>query len=202
MTWADGTSFPVRRLHMGECMFEVELTYYLLAVFLVLGCAMAWAMNFVMLPGNWFIVGLASLFVLWVSEGTDGGMSWDTVGILVVLAIVGEVVEFMAGAAGAAKKGGARRSVFLALVGAFSGSIFGALAGVPIPVIGPLVGALAGAGFGAYFGAYLGETWKGRTPEMSMEVGKGAMIGRVLGTVGKLAVGTVMIGVVAVHGFT
>lgn len=183
-------------------MLEVELTYYLGAIALVLGCAMAWATNFVMLPGNWFIVGLASFFVMWVSNGSGGGITWDTVGILVVLAVVGEAVEFMAGAAGAAKKGGARRSVALALMGAFGGSIFGAVAGVPIPVVGPLIGALGGAACGAYFGAYLGETWKGRSPEVSMEVGKGAMIGRVLGTVGKLAVGTVMIGVVAVHGFT
>ena len=63
------------------------------------------------------------------------------------------------------------------------------------------MGALAGAAAGAFFGAYLGEAWKGRGTDMRIEVGWGAMIGRLLGTVGKLAVGGVMIGVLAANVF-
>lgn len=181
-------------------MFDFQVAYYAWMMALIIGCAAAWATNFVMLPGNWMIVGLAALFVSSVVATADGGMGWDTVTQLIVLAVIGEGLEFMAGAAGAAKKGGSKRSVVLALLGALSGSIIGAVAGLPIPVIGTLVGALAGAGAGAFVGAWLGEAWKGRSPEDRVSVGQGAMVGRLLGTVGKLAVGMVMIGVVAVKG--
>ena len=172
------------------------------AILLLLGSIGAWLLNFVMLPGNWLIVGFAALYAATVTEGAAQGITWEVVTALVVIAALGEVAEFMAGAAGAAKKGGSRRSVVLASVGAVAGSFFGAVAGLPIPLIGPLVGALAGAGFGAFAGAYLGEAWKGRSHGDGMSVGIGAMVGRVLGTVAKLGVGAVMLGVVAVNVFT
>ena len=117
-----------------------------------------------MLPGNWLIVGFAALYAATVNEGAAQGITWEVVTALVVIAALGEVAEFMAGAAGAAKKGGSRRSVVLAIVGAVAGSFFGAVAGLPIPLIGPLVGALAGAGFGAFAGAYLGRGLEGPLP--------------------------------------
>src|SRR6187455_2256591 len=46
------------------------------------------------------------------------GVTWNTVWILLVLAIIGEIVEFVAGAAGAAKRGASRRSIWLSLIGA------------------------------------------------------------------------------------
>ena len=72
------------------------------------------------------------------------------------------------------------------------GSVLGAGAGIPVPVIGPLIGALGGGAAGAFAGAYLGETWKGRTGGEALRIGKGALFGRLLGTVGKLACGAVM----------
>lgn len=182
-------------------MLGWELTPHVFAIFVLIGCTAAWLLNFVMLPGNWLIVGFAAFYAWTINEAAERGINWEIVTTLVVLAALGELVEFMAGAAGAAKKGGSRRSVVLALFGAFAGSLFGAFAGLPIPLIGPLVGALAGAGLGAFAGAYLGEAWKGRPPDVGMTVGFGAMIGRVLGTVAKLAVGAIMLGVLAVNSF-
>jgi hypothetical protein len=89
----------------------------------------------------------------------------------------------------------------LAIVGTVVGSIAGAVLGVPIPVIGSVIGALGGGALGAFAGAYLGETWVGKTPDESFAVGQGAFIGRLLGTIGKLAIGAVMVVVVAVDIF-
>ncbi|MHA1165505.1 MAG: DUF456 family protein [Alphaproteobacteria bacterium] len=184
-------------------MPEFELTYYLWAILLVITASAAWATNFVTLPGNWFVVGFAALFVTSMETGDAAqGLNWEAVALLVFLAAGGEVLEFFAGAAGAAKKGASRRAIALAVAGTFFGSITGAIMGLPIPVFGPLAGALAGGAGGAFAGAYLGEMWKHGGNNKSIDVGWGAAVGRVLGTLGKLLVGTAMIVILAVRVFT
>ena len=53
----------------------------------------------------------------------------------------------------------------------------------------PIVGTLVGACFGAFGGSVLGDLWAGRTAYASVESGRGAAIGRLWGTVAKMAVG-------------
>lgn len=180
---------------------SVEFWYYIWAVLLVVANAAAWSTSFFTLPGNWLVVGLTVLFALLVPAGEGQGIHWVTVVVVVGLAGLGELIEFGAGAAGAAKQGGSRRGMVLAIVGAVIGSVGGALVGVPIPWIGPLIGAVGGGALGAFAGAYLGETWKGRSSQDRLNVSTGALVGRLLGTVGKLAVGTVIWVVVAVDAF-
>jgi hypothetical protein len=72
---------------------------------------------------------------------------------------------------------------------------------IPVPVVGSLIGAVAGGAAGAFGGAYAGEAWKGRTEDERMAVSTAAMVGRVLGTVGKLGIGAVMVVVTAVAVF-
>ena len=172
--------------------------YYLWAVLFVAANVLAWLSNLFMVPGNWLIVGLAALFAWQFPAELGDGLAWRTVLILGLLAVAGEVVEFAAGAAGAARQGGSRRGMVLAIVGAFVGSIAGAAIGIPVPVIGPLIGAVGGGAAGAFVGAYVGEAWKGRTSAASYEIGRGALVGRVLGTVGKLGVGAIMVVVTAI----
>jgi uncharacterized protein YqgC (DUF456 family) len=117
------------------------------------------------------------------------------------LAIVGEVVEFAAGAAGAAKRGASRRSVLLAIIGALVGSIGGVIVGVPIPLIGSLIGAILGGALGAFAGAYIGEAWKGRDEDQRVAAGRGAFAGRIWGTVAKLAIGAIMLVIIAWDAF-
>ena len=183
-------------------MPELEVTYYLWAMLLVFTASIAWTTNFVALPGNWFIVGLAALFASALETGDAAqGLNWHGVALLGVIAAGGEVIEFFAGAAGAAKQGASRRAIALAVVGTIAGSITGAVMGLPIPLIGPLIGALAGGAGGAFAGAYLGEMWKHGGTRKSIDVGWGAAVGRVLGTLGKLLVGAVMIVILAVRVF-
>lgn len=178
-----------------------EWIYYLWAALLVLASVAAWLTTLVTLPGNWIIAGFAALFAWLVSTDARQGVTWQTVMVLIGLAVFGELVEFGAGAAGAAKHGASKRGVGLSMVGAIVGSILGLTAGLPIPVLGPFIGALVGGAAGAFFGAYLGESWKGRPESERVAVGRGAFAGRIWGTVGKLAIGAVMLAILAWDAF-
>lgn len=180
---------------------DPSIVYYLWAVLLVLANAIAWATNLLLIPGNWLIVGFTALFAFLVPAEDGRGIGWLTVGIVLALAALGEVVEFAAGAAGAAGQGASRRSIVLTIVGTLVGSIAGAAVGLPVPVIGSILGAVGGGALGAFIGAYAGEIWKGRTSDDSLAAGRGALVGRLVGTVAKLIVGGVMFVVVAVDAF-
>ncbi|HJQ78441.1 MAG TPA: DUF456 domain-containing protein, partial [Lacipirellulaceae bacterium] len=176
--------------------------YYLWALLLVAACVIAWLLSLVALPGNWIVLGFAALFAwLFPQDATGRGMTWFWVGSLGVLAVLGEIIEFVAGAAGAARQGASRRGVALSIVGAILGSIVGLTIGTPIPILGSFVMALLGGAAGAFAGAYLGEAWKGRPQEERVAAGRGAFAGRIWGTVGKLAVGAIMVAIVAWDAF-
>jgi uncharacterized protein YqgC (DUF456 family) len=123
-------------------------------------------------------------------------IGWVVVIVVLGLAILGEIIEFLAGAAGVAQTGGSRRGAVLALVGSVMGGILGIFVGLPIPLIGSMLAALLFGGLGALAGAMIGETWAGRNLEDSLRVGHGAFWGRLLGTLGKILLGSVMIAVV------
>jgi uncharacterized protein YqgC (DUF456 family) len=178
--------------------------YYLLALALVFACGVAWLTTLVTIPGNWLILGLAALFAWLLPEAADSGgrgFTWHAVMYLLGLAILGEIVEFSAGAAGAAKQGASRRGVALSIVGAMAGSLAGLFVGLPIPVLGPLIVAVLGGAAGAFVGAYIGEAWKGRVEEDRIAVGRGAFVGRLWGTAAKLAIGAIMLVIVAWDAF-
>lgn len=166
---------------------------YVWAALLCLGNGLAWVSTIFTLPGNWLIVGFAALYAYLLPPELEPRVSWMVVGIALALAVLGEIVEFVAGAAGAAKQGGSRKGVVLAVIGAFIGSVAGAALLAPIPIIGPVIGALGGGAAGAFAGAYQGEAETGRTEAERIAIGKGAMIGRLLGTAGKLIIGIVML---------
>jgi uncharacterized protein len=178
-----------------------EWIYYFWAALLVVGSFVAWLLNLVMLPGNWIIVGGAALFAWLLPLTDDRGITWVVVAALALLAVAGEVIEFAAGAAGAAKQGASRRAIVLAMVGAIVGSITGLSIGLPVPILGSLVMAIFGGAAGAFAGAYLGEAWKGRDEPARTAAGRGAFFGRIWGTVGKFAVGAIMLAVVAWDAF-
>jgi uncharacterized protein YqgC (DUF456 family) len=172
--------------------------YYMSAVLLILACGAGWLGTLLTLPGNWLIVLFAALFA-WLFPAEAGrGIAWATVGWLVGLAVVGEIIEFASSAAGAAKQGASRRAVLLSLVGAVVGTVLGLAVGMPIPVIGPIVVAVLGGAIGAFVGAYVGEWHAGRAEADRFAVGQGAFVGKLWGTLGKLVAGAIMLVVVAV----
>jgi len=164
---------------------------YFELVLLILAVLAGWILTLLSLPGNWVMVAAAAIFAyLAPEEGPD--ISWTTVAVLGGLATLAEIIEFAAGALGAAKVGGSKRGAVLAALGSMIGAIAGALFGVPVPVIGPMVGAVLFACIGALGGAMLGERWKGRDLGDSWKVGQAAFWGRLIGTLTKTAIASAM----------
>lgn len=179
-----------RPLDAGDDM--MPLLFALLLVVVLLAC---WALTLLGMPGNWLMVAAAAVYAFFMPPESTVAIGWQVVAGLLVLAIVGEVVEFLAGAMGVAKAGGSRRGAVLALLGSIVGALVGLVVGLPIPLIGSVVAAVLFAGLGAMAGAILGETWAGSTADKSWQVAKLAFWGRLAGTLGKVLVGAAMIGV-------
>ncbi len=149
-----------------------------------------WLLNFVSLPGNWGMVSVAFFYAWLGPTGESGTLGFPTVIATVVLAGLGELIEFAAAAAGARKAGGSRRAGLLAIVGSLIGSLVGVTIGSAlVPVVGTIVGAVIFAGLGAMGGALLGEYWAGRTWDEMRPVGHAAFWGRLVGMAGKIACG-------------
>lgn len=166
------------------------------AILLVLVLAAGWALNLFGLPGNWLNVAAVVCYAWLFPAGQRLSVSWWVVSAVLLLAVAGEVLELVAGAAGARRVGGSRRGAVLALAGSVAGSLIGAAIGLPIPIIGSLAAIVLGAALGALGGAMLGESWKGRHLDHGWQVGQAAFWGRLLGTGSKLAIGAAIVAVV------
>jgi uncharacterized protein YqgC (DUF456 family) len=172
---------------------EILWAFVLAAVLVV-----CWAANLLGAPGNWAMLLAAAVYWWFAPAGERVHFSWGVLVAMAVLAALGEVVEFAAGAAGASKAGGSKRSAALALAGSLLGGLVGLFVGLPIPVVGQIAAALIFASLGAMGGAVLGEHWKGRTLEEGMKVGQAAFWGRLWGTLGKAACGAAILAVALV----
>ncbi len=168
---------------------------YVWSALLLIILAASWSLNLLGLPGNWLMIAAAAGYVLLVPAGSPVAMGWMTVVVLLVLASIGELLEFLAGALGVTRAGGSRRGALFALAGSIAGGVVGLFVGLPIPIVGPLLGAVLLAGAGAFAGAVVGERGRGRRLDESLKIGEAAFWGRLLGTVAKSAIGAVMFAV-------
>src|SRR5262245_22202170 len=112
-------------MHVVHWHIDPAWVYYPSAILLLVLCVAAWLTTLLTIPGNWIVVGLAAGFAWLFPVAAGRGITWNSVFVLIGLAVVGEIIEFVAGAAGAAKQGASRRSVALSLVGAAVGSFAG-----------------------------------------------------------------------------
>ena len=169
------------------------LLYILLATFLVAGLAL----NLVGLPGLWLMVAAHGMFA-WLDR-VDSLAGWESSLAMLGLALVAELLEFLAGAAGSKSAGGSLRSTVGAVVGGVAGGVLGA---VLVPVV-PVLNAILGACVGSFVGAALLEaSYAPADLEARAEfyrrlnrVGWGAFKGRLWGIALKSVVGVVMLGV-------
>jgi uncharacterized protein YqgC (DUF456 family) len=166
------------------------------AILLLVVLLISWILTVVGMPGNWLMVAATALYAWLLPEDSATSFGWGIVLAVALLATLGELLEAVAGALGVAKAGGSRRGALLALLGSLTGGILGMIVGIPIPMVGSLVAAVLFAGIGALIGAMIGEKWKGRDLNESWAVGKNAFWGRLLGTLGKVLVGSIMIVIV------
>ncbi|HEU5304727.1 MAG TPA: DUF456 domain-containing protein [Gemmatimonadales bacterium] len=134
------------------------------------------------LPGLWVIL-LGILGYGWLTDFQTMGV-WF-LGLMIGLAILGEVIEAWLGFGFAKRYGGSNRAGWGALVG----GLVGAIVGVPVPVIGSVIGGFVGA----FVGAALFEYTRIRHAEGSVKAGWGAVLGRAAAAAAKMAVGVVMV---------
>jgi len=140
-------------------------------------------LNLLSLPGNWLMLGVLALVVwLWPS----GPLTWGFLGYMGLLAVLGEVIEFVAQIIGG-KRGGASGA---GNIGGIVGSIAGAILGAPF---GLGLGSIAGALAGAWIGCFAVERLRQESHKQALEAAWGAFWGRSLGLVGKAAAGAAII---------
>lgn len=169
-----------------------------LAIAFVLLCVVAWLTNLVALPGNWGCVLLMACYAWLLPD--QGRVSIGYVAVLVAFgfALVGEMIEFFAGAAGAKRAGASRKSTLYSIIGSMAGALMGAFVGIPIPVVGSVIAAIVFGGFGAAAGAMYGEWSDGRDWRENWVVGHSTFWGRTFGTLGKLLAGFVIVLIAAI----
>jgi hypothetical protein len=166
----------------------IGLLVALLFSLLGLGCLLLVVIG---LPGTWVLIGLAVVVELLDRHYLEGAnpetFGWWAIGACVALAVVGEILETGAGAAGTRAGGGSRRGMVGAMIGGIVGAIvFTPL--IPIPVVGTLIGAL----LGTFIGAVIAERSHEEAPDTqaTLKAAGGATVGRLAGTMGKALIAT------------
>lgn len=153
---------------------------------------MLWVGTLLGMPGNWGLLALAAAVAYFTTGSTHNDIDSPALIALLVLAIAGEVIEFLAGAVGVNQLGGSRRGTLLAIAGSVVGAIVGLFVGIPVPFVGSLIAAVFFGGLGAFGGAVAGERWAGKEWDLCIRIGWGALWGKLLGTLLKTICGTVM----------
>lgn len=106
-------------------------------------------------------------------------IGWGTLLLLAALTVLSLVIEAVAAALGARRVGASRAAV----LGAALGALLGFMAGLIGILVGPFIGAV------------IGELLAGPDGRRAVRVGVGAWVGLLVGTVAKIAVAFVMLGV-------
>ena len=107
-------------------------------------------------------------------------VTWTTLFWLLILTLLSQALDFLASALGVKKFGGSRWG----MVGAILGAIFGLFAG-----------GIFGLLLGPFLGALILEMIHSRNMESALKSGLGTIIGFLMGTIGKLAIAMIMIGI-------
>lgn len=135
------------------------------------------------IPGT-FVIAAAALVYAWLTE--FAAMTLGFVGLLFLIAMLVEVLEFSLGALTAAKYGSSKMGIIGSILGGFWGALWG------IPILPPF-GILVGAFIGAFAGAALFELIASRNWKQAFRVGWGALLGSVAGKIAKMAAAVAMV---------
>jgi uncharacterized protein YqgC (DUF456 family) len=140
------------------------------------------------------MVLLTSLFAWWTwNRHVFSG--WTLMAIA-VLAVLGELIEFLGGTIGARKAGASWRASLAGILGAMIGALTGTMM-IPVPVIGTIIGACLGVGLAVW----LVETSRGEHPDLSFRRALGAGLGEFIGILSKFVVGIAIWLTVAIAAF-
>lgn len=156
----------------------MELTLFAANLFVIFLLLAGVGMTLFGLPGNLIILITAVGYGFF-----ENFVTFETRFLLGLggIFLLGEAVEFLAGALGAKKAKASGRAIVAAFFGGLAGAVFGS-------VIMPVAGTLAGAVAGAFGLSYLAELSKTGDKEKSARVARNVAVGLLVGTLFKLAV--------------
>lgn len=133
------------------------------------------------LPGLWVMVAVLA------AAAVVGAVGWPTLAVMVGLALIAELAEYVAVQRFSVRYGGDNWT----FAGAILGGIVGAVVGTPLPLVGSLVGLVLGT-----FGGAVGVTlYRRRDLGESVRVGRGAVLGRAAAAALKTVAGLLTLGV-------
>ena len=128
------------------------------------------------LPGTILVV--AGVVVgAWIDDFTR--VSATTVVVITILGVISFAIEYIAGAMGARRVGASREAV----IGALIGTVLGIFTGLWGLIFMPLLG------------AFIGQYWVDRDLIRARDVGIATWIGMAVGTVAKVALSFLMVGI-------
>jgi uncharacterized protein len=143
------------------------------------------ALTAIGLPGLWIFLLVALGLAL---GGLDGAPGPTALGIGLGLAFLAEIIEWVASVRWTRRSGGSRRAGWGALIG----GLVGAVVGIPVPILGSVLGSFAGSFLGALAAEY-SATGRGG---LAGRVAWGALIGRIVATAFKMALGVIIVTVI------
>lgn len=181
----------------------LSILFYLLLFFFIVALAACWIANLFGLPGNWLIVLLTAIWFFCTDPANHWHIGIWLIVLFVVLAGIGELIEFLASVLVTRKVGGSKRAATFSVIGSIVGGLIGGIVGLPIPIplVGMIVGSVIFACVGALLGATIGERWQGSEIEKSLKVGGAAAAGRFVGTMGKIAMGSSILAIAIINLF-
>ena len=159
------------------------------ALLCILALVISLGLNASGAPGNWIMLIVASFYSWFMPNESPYDFGIFIILIVLILALIGELLEFFTGVISTKKAGGTKRGMWFSVIGSIIGSIAGIFVGIPIPIIGSLIAALLFSGLGALFGAYYGEKVEGKNSQDAWKVGISSFTGRILGSLFKIICG-------------
>jgi hypothetical protein len=142
------------------------------------------------LPGTFVIFADALIYGL--ITGFRGPMTWPILLILLGLAAISELAEFLLGTFTTVKFGASRWGV----LGTLIGGILGAASGSALfPVVGTVLGVLVGA----FVGAFILEMIHRSDQSLAARAGTGAFVGRLLGMAFHLSCAIAMVTIILIR---
>jgi uncharacterized protein YqgC (DUF456 family) len=147
---------------------------------------------FFALPGNWMMIITTVLFAMWQKNI----FSIYVLIAAIIMALAGEILEFIAGPGGAKAAGGGKKAMAAAIIGAVIGAVLGTVL-IPVPLFGTLLGSAIGAGLAVL----IVEQKSGKEFKESLKTATSAGVGQILGAGAKIMAGVVIWLIFAIAAF-
>lgn len=165
--------------------------HFLPTIFLIVCSLLALPLLFLGLPGNWLLgigVCVYAYFKDFSSEQTGGLSDISVVLIVLALALISELLEFLVNIFGSKKMSVSNGAIISSLIGGFVGAIIG----VPVFLIGSVIGLF----LGVFIGAALYEFFKNKNLKQSLKIALALTFSRAIALFIKAGVTLIMMGLI------